>query len=457
MKKRIPIYIYFILMLFTMYESNSYFFTASKTLYAAVQEYAVYGTYYLSAAGGALLFAVLKKHKPKRIRAFVVLGFVLAAVSICATGLFLSDGIFWGTLVFFGVMQGANIAICANYLYRLKLAEVRIGTVLASAAVAGLALNFAAELIFPSQILPAMAILSISIIVMLYLSFKKISLPGLFGVKEQDSAGTAEDRKRFLPVFWAVMIAIAALSYMIGVNDIAIFSTLLSDPAGSLFIPQALLYIPGLFIAGLLADVKEGKYLPIATLTFTLLITPVVTQISSPEVFTDYSWITYFLGGFYFIFIITSLTSLARRGRDPMNVITAGTSLYLLFLGVGAFTSNLYFQADSTIALGVFIGVVAVLLVIFYLSGNLHAKSPMTNPESLSGQSAEMLESRIKSYGLTKRESEVLRYLLDGQSTSAIAEKMVVTENTVQKYIGAMMGKCDTKSRSELITKFTRH
>ena len=456
MKKNLSIIVYFALMLFSMYESVSCFLAISKTSFEALQEYLVYGVCHLASAGGILLFIALKKHKPKHMQVFVVLAFTLAAFALCGAGLFHSDGIFWGMLVFFNLMQGVNIAICANYLYRLMRSGIKAGTTLAAAAVAGLVLNYAVDLAFPAQAIHRMAILAAAILVMLYLAFRKISLIELFGTRETGDADAGKDRKRFLPVFYSLAMAIVIMAYMVGVNDMAIFPTLLAGAAQSLFIPQALLYIPGLFIAGLLADIKEGKYLPIATLACTLLIAPAVTQLNSPEVFTSYSGITYFLGGFYLIFAMTSIVALARRSRDPIVIIGTGAGLYFVFLGVGAFTSSLYFQADNAIALTVFMGLAATLLVVFYLSGSLHPRAPAAAPDALPGLAAETIENRIKSYGLTGRESEVLRHLLDGRSTASIAEKMVVTEKTVQKYIGAMMAKCGSKSRSELITKFTR-
>ena len=456
MKKHLSIIVYFTLMLFLMYESVSYFLTVSKTSFEALQEYLVYGVCHLASAAGILLFIALKKHRPKHIQVFVVLAFALAAVALCCAGLFRSVGIFWGMLVLFNLMQGVNIAVCANYLYQLMRSGIKAGTTLASAAVAGLILNYAVDLAFPAQAIHRMVFLAAAILLMLYLAFRKISLTELFGVRETGDADADKDRKRFLPVFYTLAMAIVIMAYMVGVNDMVIFPTLLAGPAQSLFIPQALLYIPGLFIAGLLADIKEGKYLPIATLACTLLITPAVTQLNSPEVFTSYSGITYFLGGFYLIFAMTSIVALARRSRDPVVIISTGAGLYFVFLGVGAFTSSLYFQADNVIALTVFIGLAATLLVIFYLSGSLHPRAPAAVTDALPGLSAETIESRISSYRLTRRESEALRHLLDGQSTASIAEKMVVTEKTVQKYIGSMMAKCGTKSRSELITKFTK-
>jgi DNA-binding CsgD family transcriptional regulator len=60
----------------------------------------------------------------------------------------------------------------------------------------------------------------------------------------------------------------------------------------------------------------------------------------------------------------------------------------------------------------------------------------------------------IAAYGITERESEVLRLLLAGRSTTAIAAELVVTENTVYKYISSMNAKTKARSRTELIAIF---
>jgi LuxR family transcriptional regulator of spore coat protein len=217
-----------------------------------------------------------------------------------------------------------------------------------------------------------------------------------------------------------------------------------------------LLYLPGLLIAGILADVKEGKYLPIATLGCSLLTAPTMTRLASPEVYTQYSGVTYFLGGFYLIYIMVSLVALARRSRHPIAVTTLAAFLLFSFSGLGAFTSRFYFYADSALSLSVYIGLVALLLVIFYLSGNLQPRVSPLAPEHPPVSGVPTLASLIKTYGITNRESEVLRLLLDAKSTSDIAAEMVVTEKTVQNYVGSLLSKTGSKSRGEMIAKFSR-
>jgi NarL family two-component system response regulator LiaR len=52
---------------------------------------------------------------------------------------------------------------------------------------------------------------------------------------------------------------------------------------------------------------------------------------------------------------------------------------------------------------------------------------------------------------LTQREQEVLRLLVDGQSTQQIAETLSVSDRTVRTHIGNILGKLGVASRSEAI------
>jgi len=66
------------------------------------------------------------------------------------------------------------------------------------------------------------------------------------------------------------------------------------------------------------------------------------------------------------------------------------------------------------------------------------------------------IESLIDSYELTSREEDVLRSLLDGESTSEIAGAMTITEKSVRKYVSSILSKTGTKTRTELVSRFIR-
>jgi DNA-binding CsgD family transcriptional regulator len=279
----------------------------------------------------------------------------------------------------------------------------------------------------------------------------------LDNIEGNTDADEGEQRTRFLSVFIAVVAAIAIMSYMIGVNDVAIISTLLSDPEPLVFIPQALFYLPALLIAGILSDIKGGRYLPVATLGCTLLTAPMVTSLALPEVFTQYSGATYFLGGFYLIYIMVSLVALAGRSRRPRAVAALAASLFFLFSGLGAFTSYLYIHADSTFSLTVYIVLAALLLAIFSLSGSLQPRTPVPVPEPPSPANAPTLKELTVRYGVTNRELKVLQLLIEGKSTTEIAETMTITDKSVRNYVSSLMAKTDSSSRVHMIARFTNH
>ena len=64
---------------------------------------------------------------------------------------------------------------------------------------------------------------------------------------------------------------------------------------------------------------------------------------------------------------------------------------------------------------------------------------------------AEGRDMFCRSHGLTGRETEVLRHLVDGHDTRAVARFMSISELTVQDHLKAMFAKTATSSRRELL------
>jgi DNA-binding CsgD family transcriptional regulator len=59
----------------------------------------------------------------------------------------------------------------------------------------------------------------------------------------------------------------------------------------------------------------------------------------------------------------------------------------------------------------------------------------------------------MSAYGLTDREQEITRHVLQGESTSAIAERLVVSPHTVQEHLKNIFEKTGVRSRRDLVGK----
>lgn len=57
--------------------------------------------------------------------------------------------------------------------------------------------------------------------------------------------------------------------------------------------------------------------------------------------------------------------------------------------------------------------------------------------------------------GLTPRESELLRLLATGVDTRGVAQRMFVSENTVQDHLKSIFDKTETRSRNALLARAT--
>ena len=56
---------------------------------------------------------------------------------------------------------------------------------------------------------------------------------------------------------------------------------------------------------------------------------------------------------------------------------------------------------------------------------------------------------------LSKREREILRHVINGETNKTISDKLYISESTVKKHVYNIFLKFNVKNRNELIRKFT--
>ena len=459
---------YFALGMFAIFACDNYFGVIALSTLGGGMVHLTYGVGSIAAALGvalSVLFGIMFKRREKAAKIALLVCYPVAAMLMAAASFAKSPAAFLGSLLPFYLLVGLNTGLCTRFLCKLD-ANGGAGKTLGLSACIGIAASYILDLFFPfgsvAMILGTAICLAAAIFAMMSIMVLRLDLPNLMKLEAAPEATAVASQsanranRRYLYVFCAVCGAIAVMSYMIGVNDITIFTALWSERAAPLayFLPR-LLYFPGLFLAGLLADMRNGKYLPIATLGCVFISAPVIGLINQPNLFTSYSWVTYFVGGFFLIYIMMCLTALSLKSRHPAIHTAQSGFLFFLFSGLGALSSGVFIKTDAIVSLSVYAALALCLLIAFYLSGNLRA-APLATPEPDDINPAKTFDEMIIEYAITEREAEALRLLLANKNTSEIASAMVVTEGTVYKYISSMIAKTGSKTRVDMVTKFSR-
>jgi len=456
--------VYFALGLFAILTCDNYFGVLSVALVGNGTEHLTYGTGCIAAASGVIFsyyFCLLWTRREKSARTILFTCYPLAVLLVVSIAFVKSPVTFFCLLILFHILVGFNAGLCARFLYR-SYAGGSTGKLLGVSSCAGAAVCYFLYFAFPfdnTRMIPVNAIsLTVVIFLMQYIATHRLNISALMlPVEAGEDSGSLQRRYKY--VLYAVCGAIAIMSFMIGVNDIAVYSALLDSAtptSTSHFLPQ-LFYLPGLFLAGLLADLRRGKFLPVAALGCVFLISPVITLLNKPAQYLAYSWITYFVGGFFLMYIMTSLIAVVQRSRRPAFDAMMSGFLFFLFSGIGAFLSGVFIRADVFLSFSVYSVLALCLLFVFYLTGALRAVSLSDTEQNLEpavSAPEKTLEEMAAAYGITERELEALRLLLAGKGTGAIAAEMHVVANTAQKYISSMIAKTGVESRSELLAKF---
>ena len=75
----------------------------------------------------------------------------------------------------------------------------------------------------------------------------------------------------------------------------------------------------------------------------------------------------------------------------------------------------------------------------------------------LAQSGSQRLPARLPGHGLSPRESEVLRLLIEGLSDKEIAEALGITRRTASKHVETIRGKFGVASRTAAATYASRH
>ena len=220
-----------------------------------------------------------------------------------------------------------------------------------------------------------------------------------------------------------------------------------------------LFYALGLVLAGFIADIRERKYLSLATVCAILISSVCMFFIAEEVGYFAGTALMYLYSGFYVIFFTVMFLDFAPKSRRPELWAGMGRIVRSFTVAVTVLPAlKIYETIGSTVlAVGtclISIGILPVLLP--------HISRAVIEPE----ESREALRHREMSMedqlnlyarhcSLTPRETEVLEKLLTtDDDLQGIADSLYISRRMVQRYVSSIYEKTETKTRIGLFQSY---
>lgn len=106
-----------------------------------------------------------------------------------------------------------------------------------------------------------------------------------------------------------------------------------------------------------------------------------------------------------------------------------------------------------TLSIEIYMGIVAILFTVLGVWGGLKLTTPKKIIVSVPQGDFVLNEDNLKSFGISKREHEVLELMARGLSNQEIADRLFVSLNTVKTHSANLFIKLDVKRRTQAVQK----
>lgn len=157
--------------------------------------------------------------------------------------------------------------------------------------------------------------------------------------------------------------------------------------------------------------------------------------------------------------ILSHFAAISRKSGYPAELLM-GRGFMMLCVGelLGIVLGYILLPLQTNLLTYVLLAIVNVIVVVLILAilqvnSRLHKNEIQALKEAQQGQlfEVDMVALLSSEYKLSARESEVLELLLAGRTIPYIAEKLFISQSTVQTHVKHIYDKTDVHSRQELI------
>ena len=265
------------------------------------------------------------------------------------------------------------------------------------------------------------------------------------------------DDRRYAVILIAAVVLMSLVSGMID----SVLTAFNAEKAYAIYSGVRLFYALGLILAGIIADIRERVYLPLATVCAILLSSVCMFFLSEEVSYFAGTALMYLYSGFYVIFFTVMFLDFAPKSGCPE--LWAGMGRIVRSLTVAATVLpalRIYDALGSTaLAVGSCLVSIGILLVLLpYISRAVTASEPKKDaPAQREMSQRERLELYARRCDLTPRETEVLEMLLTtDDDLQRIADSLYISRRMVQRYVSSIYEKTETKTRLGLFQSYLR-
>ena len=260
---------------------------------------------------------------------------------------------------------------------------------------------------------------------------------------------------------WVYIVSVGIMSIILGFQDSII---VIKNANGELelFSYVRLFYAIGLLVAGIIANIRNRVYLPLASgCAMTLSVLAMSFSRDTNTLFNVSMGIMYFYCGFYVMFMTVMFMELGLRRNNPNLYAGLGrvvrsitTCIVVLVTTVlsNYFGENIYTILSCILIIG--------LLVFMALSGIL-VPERLSETETMILSNEIQLEEKLKEiytrYRFTPKEIETFEKLVTTEmGVQEIANEMGISRRVLQRHISSIYEKTETKTRIGLYILLNR-
>ena len=269
----------------------------------------------------------------------------------------------------------------------------------------------------------------------------------------------SSDAKKDFKKTLLLIVAVVLMSLVAGMID-SVLTAFNAEKSYDIYGGVRLFYALGLILAGVLADIRERKYLPLSTVCTILLSSVCMFFLSDKVSYFAGTALMYLYSGFYVIFFTVMFLDFAPKSSRPELWAGMGRIVRSFTVAATVLPALSVYDAVGNTVLAVvscLLSILILLVLLPYLSNaavslkpteKLTSESPMLSPQ-------ERLNLYAQHCSLTPRETEVLEKLLTTEDgVQEIADNLYISRRMLQRYIASIYEKTETKTRLGLFQSY---